>query len=186
MTVEGKRHLGAALSSINFKEENINEKVQKWVANIEALGEIAKSEPHAAYAAYLHAEQHKYTYFKRTIADISQNLKPVDDAISNSFIPSLFGCEVNENERNILSLPIKEGGLGLGKVGENCAESFAASIKITQPLINEILNQSDCVPHAEDVSKAKLEAVQEMEAYQTEKPAAIKISRNPKNSRATL
>ena len=183
MTLEGKRHLGAALGSNNFKEEYINEKVQKWVANIEALGEIAKSEPHAAYAAYLHAEQHKYTYFKRTIADISQNLKPVDDAISNTFIPSLFGCEVNENERNILSLPIKEGGLGLRKVGENCAESFAASIKITQPLINEILNQSDCVPHAEDVSKAKLEAVKEMEAYQTEKSAAIKMSQSQETQR---
>ena len=34
MTVEGKRHLGAALGSNNFKEEYINEKIQKWVANI--------------------------------------------------------------------------------------------------------------------------------------------------------
>ena len=98
-------------------------------------------------------------------------------------MPSLFGCEVNENERNILSLPIKEGGLGLRKVGEICAESFAASVKITQPLINEILNQSDHVPHAEDASKAKLEAVQEMEAYQTEKSAAIKISQSQETQR---
>ena len=71
----------------------------------------------------------------------------------------------------------------MNKVGENCAESFAASIKITQPLINEILNQSDCVPHAEDVSKAKLEAVQEMKAFQTEKSATIKNSQSQEMQR---
>ena len=43
----------------------------------------------------------------------SQNLKPVDEAISNCFIPNLFGCEISEKEKSILSLPIKEGGLGL-------------------------------------------------------------------------
>ena len=68
-------------------------------------------------------------------------------------------------------------------MGENCAESFAASIKITQPLVNEILNQSDCVPRAEDVFKAKLEAVQEMEAYHAETSAAIKTLQSQETQR---
>ena len=45
ITVEGKRHLGAAIGSSQFKEEYINEKVNKWASNIETLSEIAKSEP---------------------------------------------------------------------------------------------------------------------------------------------
>ena len=66
--------LGAAIGSPQFKEDYINEKVNKWASNIETLAEIAKSEPHAAYAAYLHGEQHKYNYFKRTLITRIQEL----------------------------------------------------------------------------------------------------------------
>ena len=95
ITIEGKRHLGAAIGSSQFKTEYIDEKVKNWTSNIETLAEIGKSQPHAAYAAFIHGEQHKYTYFKRTIFDISENLKPLDNVINNKLIPSLFGCEIN-------------------------------------------------------------------------------------------
>ena len=72
-------------------------------SNIKTLAEIAKTEPHAAYAAYLHGEQHKYTYFKRTLLNIDDNLKPLDEVIDNEFIPSLFGSELNDNERNVIA-----------------------------------------------------------------------------------
>ena len=120
ITVEGKRHLGAAIGSLQFKNDYINEKVERWTHNIETLAEIAKSQPHAAFAAFVHGEQHKYTYFQRTIDGISENFKPLDDVIDNQLIPALFGSEINENERNILSLPIKDGGLGLRSVSRNC------------------------------------------------------------------
>ena len=111
ITIEGKRHLGASIGSSDFKNEYIDEKVKKWVSNIISLSEIAKTQPHVAYAAFIHGEQHKYPYFLRTIAGISENLKPLDEAINDVFIPALFGFELSENEREILTLPIKEGGL---------------------------------------------------------------------------
>ena len=49
----------------------------------------------------------------RTIPGISENLKPLDDAINNLFIPALFGNEIDEKIRDILSLPIRDGGLGI-------------------------------------------------------------------------
>ena len=87
---------------------------------------IAKSEPHAVYAAYLHREQHKYTYlyFKRTLVDIGENLKPLDQAIDNLLLPSLLGCELNDDKRNVMSLTIRGGGLKIRKVSENSDESF--------------------------------------------------------------
>ena len=94
ITIEGKRHLGAAIGSDEFKNTYIDEKIQKWVVNIKNLAGIAKTQPHVAYAAFIHGEQHKYTYFLRTIANISNNLKPLDEVIDNVFIPALFGCEV--------------------------------------------------------------------------------------------
>ena len=82
MTTAGKRHLGAALGSTEFKTEYIQEKVSAWCDEIKKLAEIAKSQPHAAYSAYVHGQQHKYGYFMRTISNIDQHLKPLDDAIN--------------------------------------------------------------------------------------------------------
>ena len=100
ITIEGKRHLGAAVGTEQFKNEYMQEKVAKWCNEIESLTEIAKSQPHAAYAAFIHGEQHKFTYFLRTIANISPCLQALDDIINNKFIPTLFGREITENERH--------------------------------------------------------------------------------------
>ena len=86
ITIAGKRHLGAAIGTDEFKNEYMDAKVQKWCSEIEKLSEFAKSQPHAAYAAFIHGEQHKFTYFLRTIANISESLMPLDDMINNKFI----------------------------------------------------------------------------------------------------
>ena len=37
ITTDGKRHLGAAIGSPEFKAEYIDEKVEKWCGNIKTL-----------------------------------------------------------------------------------------------------------------------------------------------------
>ena len=53
-TTHGKRHLGAALGSKTFTEEYVKDKVQGWTKDIMKLAEVALSQPHAAYTAYVH------------------------------------------------------------------------------------------------------------------------------------
>ena len=53
ITLAGKRHLGAAIGTNEFKNEYIDDKVRKWVSNIENLAKIAEAQPHAAYAAFI-------------------------------------------------------------------------------------------------------------------------------------
>ena len=183
ITLDGKRHLGAALGSNNFKNEYIDDKVQKWVRSIQILADIAKTEPHAAYAAFIHGEQHKYTYFLRTIADISGNLKPLDEAIDNIFIPALFGTEITSNERDLLSLPIKEGGLGIRKIAGNADNSYKVSVKVTSPLTRQIIEQSDQLPTTEEVFAAKSEAILESRRNDRERHDQIKSSQEAKTKR---
>ena len=123
ITVEGKRHLGAALGTNSYKSSYIDDKVGEWCSRLTKLSEIAQSQPHAAYAAYIHGEQHRYTYFMRTICDISENLKPVDKVIEEQFLPALFGRDISVEERELLSLPVKEGGLGIKGISENASKN---------------------------------------------------------------
>jgi hypothetical protein len=183
ITLEGKRHLGAALGSNDFKNEYIDEKVQKWVKNIQTLADIAKTQPHAAYAAFTHGELHKYTYFLRTIANISENLKPLDDAIDNIFLPALFGTNITESERKIFSLPIKDGGMGIRTLATNSDSSYSVSKKITKPLTQCILQQSDELPEPDKVKEAKSSAILEHKTKEREQHDIIIASQDPQTQR---
>ena len=67
VTVDGKRHLGAALGSCLFTEQYVSEKVDSWSCCVAKLSDIAKVHPHAAYSAFTHGLCNKWTYFLRTI-----------------------------------------------------------------------------------------------------------------------
>ena len=106
ITTEGKRHLGAAIGSDNFRIAYSTEKIKDWCKEIEALSEIAKTEPQAAFAAYIHGEQHKFSYFLRTIPGMEELLAPLDHMIDTQFIPSLLGSEaISAADRQLYSLP---------------------------------------------------------------------------------
>ena len=49
-TCEGKRHLGAALGTDEFKITYVNEKVEEWCKEMKNLSKFAKIQPHAAFS----------------------------------------------------------------------------------------------------------------------------------------
>ena len=104
-TTERKRHLGAALGNDTFRSEYANIKVKKWCDEIEKLCIYAKSQPQAAYAAFIHGEQHKFCYLMRTIQGMSQFMQPLDNLINDKFIPTLLGSSITQTERDLFSLP---------------------------------------------------------------------------------
>ena len=54
VTCEGRPHLGAALGTQEYMDKFVEGKVDNWCAELELLSFIAKTQPHAAYAAYTH------------------------------------------------------------------------------------------------------------------------------------
>ncbi len=114
ITINGKRHLGAALGANTFTEEYVSSKVAEWVKEIKHLSTIALTQPHAAYAAYIHGLSSHWTYISRTIPDIQDLLQPLEVAIHQHFIPALTGREAcSAAERDLLALPVRLGGMGL-------------------------------------------------------------------------
>ena len=51
ITTEGKRHLGAALGSADYRDEYSNKLVEDWTKQLSVLCEIAMTQPQAAYTA---------------------------------------------------------------------------------------------------------------------------------------
>ena len=140
ITCGGKRHLGAVIGSEDFKSEYVRKKITNWTQKIIKLTEYSKTQPHAAYAIFCRGALHKYTYFMRTIQDIDEHLKPLDD-INNNFLPTLLDSIVTDNERSLFQLPVRLGGLGIPILSEVASEHFESSKKITAPLVTIMILQ---------------------------------------------
>ena len=77
ITKWGKKHLGAVVGQIEYRKESLADLVEYWVREINALSSVASHEPQSAYTAFTMSIRHRYTYFMRTIPDISELLKPL-------------------------------------------------------------------------------------------------------------
>ena len=83
ITTVGKRHLGAALGSASFKKE--------FVAQVKTLSKFAVTQPHAAFSAFTHCLQGRWTFVSRTVPDAGPLLTELEKAIREDFIPALLG-----------------------------------------------------------------------------------------------
>ena len=84
VTIEGRRHLGAALGSRDFLKDYVNEKAKQWVEEVIKLSKFANSQPQACFAAYTFGLKHRWTYFMRMLPDIQDLLRPLEDALVSS------------------------------------------------------------------------------------------------------
>ena len=132
VTANGKHHLEAAIGLTSFTEEYIKRKVELWVKKIIQLSDIAKSQPHTAYSAYIHGLSSQWSYISQTIPDIQDLLCPIEDAVCQHLIPPLTGWPpCSELMCDVLALPTRLGGLGITKITQNSDYMFQASERIT-------------------------------------------------------
>ena len=125
VTTSGHKHLGAVVGSSNYRDEYVSERVKEWITEIKILSDIAKSQPHAAYSAFVHGLTGHWSHIMRTIPDIKHLLMPLEDVIHQVFIPSLTGRPAcSDIERKILALPPRMGGLGLLNPSSCCGDFF--------------------------------------------------------------
>ena len=142
ITTEGHRHIGAALGSQSFKEEYVKKKVECWVKDINNLAEIAQEEPQAALSAFNVGLSKRWTFLQRTVHDISKLFQPLENAICAALIPALCGREVTEDQRRMLSLPYRYGGLGIRNPVKRADQEYNASSGVTESLTNLICQQN--------------------------------------------
>ena len=158
ITSQGARHLGAALGSSDFIHQFVELKVTQWKGEIERLAKFAFSQPHAAYAAFIHGVQSKWSFVQRTVNGISDLMQPLEDCIRNKLIPAITGRpSISDLERALLSLPARMGGMDIRyPIESDC--SFSASVKITSSLADRIIKQDANSPlSTEDIIRCKSE-----------------------------
>ena len=143
ITTCGAQHLGAVIGSMEFRESYVADKVKTWIEEIRVLAEIALTQPHAIYSAFVHGVMSRWSFISRTIPDIHHLLQPFEDAIHQLLIPALTGHPpCSKTERDIFVLPSRLGGLGILNPSANSQSSFHASTTLTRLLMDQIIAQN--------------------------------------------
>ncbi len=170
----GTRHLGAAIGTQTFIEEYVKKKVGKWQAELQTLTSFALTEPQAAYSAFVFGFKGKWNFLQRTMPNTSHLFLPLEDALRNNFLPTVTGRPITQLERDILSLPTRNGGLGVVNPTETAEHCFNESTKITKELTTKIREQKWDCPNAETTKEAKNKVIQNKRKQEKEKHAQIK------------
>lgn len=183
ITTEGQHHLGAVIGSQDYLEKFVNDKITNWVNEITQLAEFARAQPQACYAAYTFGLKHRWTYFLRTLHDIQDLLKPLEDAISNILIPAITERTCSQLDRDILALPARLGGMGLSNPCQDVKREHDSSIKVTAPLVERIIEQVHQLPDDSLVKPLQQEAMNEKTKDNAERAQSIKEMASPKTQR---
>ena len=103
---------------------------------------VAITEPHAAFAAFTHGLAGRWTFLSRTMGNISELFQPLEDTIRKRFLPALTGRKPpSDDERAVLALPARLGGLGIRNPVQNAVAEHENSMKATKPLTELIVDQ---------------------------------------------
>ena len=163
ISAQGKRYLGGALGSSSFIKQYMERKVEGWINELNTLSAIAKTQPHAAFAAFTYGLYSKWSYVLRVI-DLDEDtlkdlLQPLENHITSALIPSLTGQPPpGDLTRYLLALPCKLGGLGIINLIDVRPEQYQTSKAISAPLVNRVINQESAmgtVPQLSNTRKLK-------------------------------
>ena len=117
--------------------------VNDWNNQLVLLSSVAESQPQASYSAFGSGFKSKLNYLMRTIPGISQFLYPLEETVRNKFIAAITGGHIcSNNERRLLSLPTRYGGLAIPIFYELTETEFENPRKITPELTPLIINQN--------------------------------------------
>ena len=105
---------------------------------------ITRSQPHAAYTVFTKGYKSKFTYFMRTIESFEDYADPIQEAIDDLFLPTLFGQTepLPSDLCQLATLTPAQGWLGVPDLRFEAPQEFATSTSITAPHVDSITTHS--------------------------------------------
>ena len=76
-----------------------------------------------------------------TLPDIAPFLEPLEHAIADLLVPAITEHVTTQEEGDLLELPVHLGELGLVNPARTALQEYEASVKITGPLVRQIVKQ---------------------------------------------
>ena len=158
--VTSHRLLGGHIGLSKGLHEYVDEKVARWKDYVTRIADVAALQPQDAYVALTRSLACEWDYLQRVVPDCGQAFKPVEEALRETFLSTLFGTEISDAERLLFQLPVKFSGLGIRDPSLTSTSAHQSSLKATRHLVSAIKGscEFDIGVHHASVSTARYEA----------------------------
>jgi len=183
----GQRDLGAAIGSEAFILKYLSQKIIHWAEQMEVLSDIAKTQPHAALAGFVHGVRNKWYYCQRTMHQVGALMQPIEKIIREKFLPNLFGNDmtVSDNERKLYALPGRLGGLGVDNPVLSALPMYLESLELTKPLKDLIVaSEAKLAIDEEEQNARKANIKRERDARLQKDAKELRLHVSPQLQRA--
>ena len=143
INTDGQRYFWGSLGTASFAESYTQSKIAIWEKELTSLCNIAISQPQAAYAAFTHGLVHKWSFLSCTIPNIGHLFQPLETIIRDKLIPALTRKHaVSDEIRNLLTLPVRLGGLGIAISVQQAQSHYQTSKNITSTISSMLKEQA--------------------------------------------
>ena len=115
------------MGDTSARDKFVSCKVQQWVSDVSHLSQLAVPQPQGAFAALTMCLQGKWVYLQRVILVCNSLFCDLTNVLMTSFLPALFGCEISSLEKNLFSLPVRFGDLGISVPTASAVDLYTAS-----------------------------------------------------------
>ena len=136
-------------------------KLKNGLHKLPGLAKFATTQPQSSYAAFAFGLRHRWTYFLRTLPNIARFLEPLEHAIADLLVPAITEHVNTQEERGLLEPAVRLGGLGLVNPDRIASQEYEASVKITGPLVRQIVEQAHKPPDETEIKTLQTSARRE-------------------------
>ena len=165
----GDRYLGGFVGEAPARDEWLKNLISKWASAVQELALVASSYPQTAYAGLQKSLQQEWQYLQRVSEGVADHFSPIEKAISNNFLPALFGEPRLEDtyRRPLATLPVKHAGLAIPDPTSTADSNYKTSSLVCGHLVQAIRLDSDVEFSTVDHLSTRREVVVEVRKRQT-------------------
>ena len=141
-------YLEGCIDNTTEQDEWIDGEVSSWLKTIIELSSIATMYPQFACTALQKLLQHEWQFLQQVVEGIPDRFSPIEDAITDAFLPALFGTDVPTTTQDIIALPVKLAGLALPNPIATYNTNCISSELITSHIVAALRECEDFSFHA--------------------------------------
>eukprot|EP00923_Selenidium_pygospionis_P025022 GHVN01044005.1.p2 GENE.GHVN01044005.1~~GHVN01044005.1.p2 ORF type:complete len:175 (-),score=33.16 GHVN01044005.1:782-1306(-) len=109
----------------------VGETTSKALQPLNRLAELAAEAPQEALALLTRSFQHQWSFARLVNHLTAADLQPIECTVAGKTMPNILGADSTREDRPLLSLPARCGGMGICNLTTNTKESFTTSIETT-------------------------------------------------------
>ena len=107
------RFLGGCIGEPDGVKSFVKGRVETCVSSVNCLAAAARKYPQSAYWALNLSLSCEWSYLQGVVPGVEEEFSPLRDVILEQFAPAILGWEVLPQKHQLLTLPVKYGGLAL-------------------------------------------------------------------------